>query len=721
MSIVYSEEKKQFLLHTHDTTYAFEIAWGRYLHHLYYGKRTDEPEKEKLVPYSFSPYQAEYGMEWSTDLISQECSFFGSGDFRASALRIKGADGTGVTDFTYDSYRIFEGRRMPDGLPCARPGDGTETLEMKLIDKLTGCRLFLYYTVFEQENIISRYMVIENAGGCAVTVEKCMPLMLDLNRCDYDMVSLYGSHPHECSYQRTPLHHGIQAITSRRGGSSHQFNPFFAICSRKATEDAGDVYGFNFVWSGCFLNEVEVDQQNHTRIMTGLGGENFSYTIDSGASFSSPEAIMTFSSRGFGEMRRNFHWFIRNHILPPVALEPHPVVLNTWEACLFNISEHTLLRFAEEAKPLGIDMVVMDDGWFGARNHDRAGLGDWYVNAEKFPKGLKPLAEKIRSHHLKFGIWIEPEMVNPDSDLYRSHPEWCLHVPGREPCLSRNQLVLDMSNPNVIAYLKESFSKTFEGIPIDYFKWDMNRHLSDVGSSFWSPAQQGEVRFRYMKGVYSLLQWFGEQYPNAVIETCSGGGGRYDLGMMCYGIQIWTSDNTNPYDRTMIQSSAMIAYPAATMSCHVSNPKNDMRSLDYRYKVAVEGMLGYEFNILNASEEIRSEMKRQVAEYKSFEHLMRLGDFYNLASPVDYPYSAYYFASPSEDEFLLSVIEKADCKQKQTKYLKIKQAKSGETYCDVRTGICYSGKDLKRGLQVVLTGQKDHAELFYFRKTEYHA
>ena len=717
MSIFFSPSANQFILNTKKTTYAFDISKDRYLRHLYYGKKVNESHSpEDNDCYSFAPYLAAYGDHWSTDIFSQECSFFGSGDFRADALRLRGSDGTGVTEFIYDSYRIFEGRHSLDGLPEARADETTQTLEISLVDPITECRLYLYYTVFEKEDVISRYMVIENRGEKSVKIEKCMSLMLDLERSDLDMVSLYGSHPHECNYQRVPLHHGTQSISSRRGGTSHQYNPFFALCSRKATEEKGDVYGFNFVYSGCFLNEVEVDQQNHTRVLVGLGSECFSYTIDSGERFCSPEAVMTYSNAGFGCMSRNFHSFIRSHILPPEALKPHPIVLNTWEACLFNIQEETLLQFADEATKIGFDMLVMDDGWFGKRNHDRAGLGDWFVNLEKFPKGLKPFVEEIKAKGIQFGIWVEPEMINPDSDLYRAHPEWCLNVPGREPKLSRNQLVLDMSNPEVIAYLKECFSKTFKDVPIDYFKWDMNRHLSDVGSSYWPADRQDEVRFRYTKGVYSLLQWFREQYPDAVIETCSGGGGRYDLGMMCYGIQIWTSDNTNPYDRTMIQSSALIAYPATTMSCHVSNPKDSIKSLDYRYKVALGGMLGYELHILRMSDEIKTEMKKQILQYRELERLMRLGAYYNLASPVDYPYSAYYYASETGDEFVLTMIEKADCKIGKTKLLKIRQAKSDAIYQDQLTGTKYTGECLRHGISFPLFGERDHAEIVYLKK-----
>ena len=715
MSIRFIKDKKRFIINTKSTTYAFDIVLDRYLYHTYYGKRTRDLPDVVFHPVSFSPYLNGYDESRSPDVLPQECSFYGSGDFRPNALRLN-SDGTGVCDFVYLSHRVFKGRTALDGLPQARPDEHTQTLEITLIDEVSGCRLKLYYTVFADIDVISRYMVIENQGQACVKIEKCMPLMLDIGRSDLDMISLYGSHCKEVNFQRVPLHHGTQSVYSKRGGSSHQYNPFIALCDHGATEEKGEVYGFNFVYSGSFLDEVDVDQTGRTRVLMGLGSDCFSYTLDVGESFCSPEAVMTYSSAGIGKMSRNFHRFVREHIMPPIALDAHPVVLNTWEACYFDIDEDKLIRFAKEAKKTGFDMLVMDDGWFGERNHDRAGLGDWFENKSKFPNGLASFVSKIKAEGIKFGIWVEPEMVNPDSDLYRAHPEWALRVEGREPLRSRHQLVLDMSNPAVFDYLTAQFDKTFQGIEIDYFKWDMNRHMSNVGSSILSADKQSEVFFRYMKGVYRLFDWFAARFPHAVIETCSGGGGRYDLGMMQYGIQIWTSDNTNPYDRTMIQASALLAYPAATMSCHVSNPHENLRSLDYRYKVAVGGMLGYELNILEMSEQVKKDIAAQIKEYKSFDHIIRLGDYYNLAFPTKYSYAAYYYATSDASELLLTVIEKGDCARGKTKRLKIKAAVADAMYTDTRTGKTYGGEELRQGLYVDLTGEPDSAHLYHFKK-----
>ena len=505
MAIKFVKETQQFIIHTANTTYAFDVFKGKYLRHLYYGKKKETIVPEPLVGYSFAPYLIENGYMCSPDTVPCEISFFGSGDFRATSLRIN-SDGTGVTDFYYSSYRIYSGRASLDGLSEAKADENTDTLEIKMKDDVSGCELTLFYTVYSDNDIIGRYMKVENKGKAVVKIENCFSLELPISRCDFDMISFYGRYGLEVNFQRVPLHHGSQSVFSRRGATSHQYNPFFALCTHSATEESGEVYGFNFIYSGSFVDNVEVDQTNSTKVLVGLGSENFGYTLDVGEQFVSPEAIVTYSARGIGRMSRNFHNFIRYNIMPKTALNPHPVVLNTWEACYFDIDEAKLIKFAEEAAKMGFDMLVMDDGWFGARLNDKVGLGDWFENKDKFPNGLASFVEKIKNIGLKFGIWIEPEMVNPDSDLFRAHPDWAIQVRGREPLQSRQQLVLDMANENVVEYLIHIFEKTFDGVSIDYFKWDMNRHLSNVGSLAFSAEEQNEVSFRYMKGVYRLIR-----------------------------------------------------------------------------------------------------------------------------------------------------------------------------------------------------------------------
>lgn len=715
MAIYFNESTKTFTLETKNTRYTFCVVYDKYLAHLYYGAKNGAEVKYEKKYRSFAPYiNEEIGTQFSPDTNALEYSTFGNGDFRATALKIKNNDGNSVTGLEYKSYEIFHGRTELAGLPFADADDNTDTLAVAMADATTGVEVTLYYTVFENEDVISRYVGVHNNGEHAVNIEKCMSIMLDLDSCDYDMISLYGGHMYERNYQRRPLFYGNQSICSRRGASSHQFNPFMALCSHSATDTEGDVYGFNFVYSGNFLDEVELDQCDSARVLIGLGSENFNYLLKKGESFVSPEAVMTYTDKGIGQMSRNFHEFIRNKILPPEPFENRPVVLNTWEACFFNIDENELLRFAESARDAGIDMVVMDDGWFGARNDDKSSLGDWFVNAPKFKNGLKAFVDKMKAYGIKFGIWVEPEMINPVSKLYEQHPEWCLQVPNRDNLLSRHQLVLDMANPDVIAYLKDIFSKTFEGVSIDYFKWDMNRHMSEVGSPYLPPERQGEAAYRYMLGVYELFAWFKQKYPNAMIENCSGGGGRYDLGMMKYSTMIWTSDNTNPGPRTKIQYGSMVAYPASTMSCHVSRP-TDIKDLDYRYQVALGGALGYELHLPNASDKIKARIKEQVAEYRKYEDVILRGDYFPLMNPFCDIGSAYYYADKERTRFLLSFLQVGGDSSHTIK-LKVAEADPDAIYHDEINDKDYSGAQLIAGILMRTSNSNNYSKMWYFVK-----
>lgn len=719
MPIQFDEKSNIFTLRTKNTLYAMQILYQKFLVHLYYGANKKDAELKYESRYcSFSPYFAESGLEFSPDTCLAEFPFFGSGDFRETALKIKNGSGDSTTLFTYRSHRIFSGRVPLDNLPFAESDDDTSTLAIEMIDSTTGCMLTLYYTLFEKDEVISRYFVLENRGGEPVTIEKAMSLTLDLPSCNYEMISLYGSYGNERQYQKTPLFHGRQSVFSRRGASSHQFNPFIALCSPDADEESGEVYGFNFVFSGNFLDETEVDQNNTTRVQIGLGSENFQYILNPSDKFFSPEAIVTFSDRGLGQMSRNFHRFIRNHILPKPKFAKRPVVLNTWEACFFAINEAEMLRFAKESANCGIDMLVMDDGWFGHRSADNAGLGDWYANPDKFPDGLAEFVKKIKSYGLKFGIWIEPEMVNPDSDLYRTHPEWCLQCRNRESTLSRNQLVLDFTNNDVLDYLEQSFSKTFDSVGIDYFKWDMNRHLSEVGSQMLPPEKQGETAYRYMLGVYKLYRWFEKHFPGAMIENCSGGGGRYDLGMMKYSTQIWASDNTWPAARIKIQSATSLAYPAAVMSCHVSNPDNiceNKNEMDFRYHVALGGALGYELHLPNASSEIKKTIRAQIEEYRSLEDLILTGDLYRLFNPFESPYSAYYFVNENSNRILLTFLQNTKETPRPLR-LKISAAIPSAIYREKYSGEVFDGRDLCSGIEITTSGTDSYSNLWYFVK-----
>lgn len=713
MSISFKDSEKLFIIETLNTKYMFKIIEDKYPVHLYYGNENCEECDYIFESRGFCPYYEELEKTYSADTCMSEYIGFDSGDFRTSSLKIKNHNGDSAVFLTYKGYNIFKGRKELAGLPFAEADDNTETLEIYLVDDLSGISVRLYYTVFYNCDVITRYVKVTNNGENSAVIEKIASLTLDLPSHDFDMISLYGSWFKERNYQRNPIMYGSQSIFSRRGASSHQFNPFFALCDKKATESEGSVYGFNFVYSGNFLDEVEVDQTGKTRVQISLGSENFNWQLKVGESFITPEAVMTYSDSGIGQMSRNFHKFIRNHILPPEPFEKRPIVINPWEACYFDINEEVMLRFAKTAAYCGMDMVVMDDGWFGMRNNDDAGLGDWYANKDKFKNGLKSFVDKMKSHGIKFGIWIEPEMVNPDSDLYRAHPDWIIHCKDRKSMLTRKQLVLDMGNPDVLDYLKNTFSKTFEGVSLDYFKWDMNRHMSQVGSAVLPAERQGEAAFRYMLGVYELFRWFHEKYPNAMIENCSGGGGRYDLGMMKYSTMIWTSDNSWCRDRIRIQYSSMLAYPASTMSCHVANLEHceNPEHLKYIYEVALGGALGYELHLPNASDELRMSIKTQIENYRKYEDLILRGEYFTLSNPFKTNYSIYYYTDEKRDRILLSFLQQ-EAEEPKTVTIKVTEAKDGEYYDEIND-LTITGEEMRNGITVYSQNSEWNSKMWY--------
>ena len=717
MSIKILNEENRIILRTKNTMYVLDILFGKYPVHVYYGKNALNPDLNTKPKYkAFSPYYEEYGSKYSPDTDLLEYPFFGMGDFRASALRLFDKErGVNITDFVFRKARKFRGRPESCGLPVAE--GASETLELIMDDPVTRAELHLYYTLFPASDVISRSFMLKNKGKGDLEIEKAMCLSLDIPAGDYDLISFQSTYFYERAMAREAILQGNRRITSRRGSSSHHANPFFMIVDRKATETRGDAYGFNFVYSGSYLNEIEKDQNGTVRAMVGLGEENFHYLLKPSESFVSPEAIMSYSPKGIGELSRNLHRFTRNHILKPSPYPLRPVVLNSWEAFYFKINEEIMVDFAKGAAECGMDMVVMDDGWFGARRNDKAGLGDWTPAPELFPNGLASFVKRVQDTGVKFGIWIEPEMINPDSDLYRAHPDWVISAEGRDRLLSRHQMILDMANPEVVQYLKDSFDKCFEGIRIDYFKWDMNRNMSHAVSPYLPPERKRESAYRYMLGVYELYRWLGERFPNAMIENCSGGGGRFDLGMMKYSTQIWTSDNTIPEDRIKIQYGTSFGYPASVMSCHVADRRGEStnpRRMDFGYSVALGGALGYEFNILKVSDEVKETMKKQILDFRRYEKLILTGDLYRLKSPYEDGCYAYCYVKEDATELLVYFLKPlGEAKEKEYK-LKISRAIRGVNYRDTRSGLEVTGEELRRGLTVRADGEDAYAKVFHF-------
>lgn len=599
MPIIYNEESKTFSLRAGDSCYMVTVYGEGYLLNPYYGAaipeetvtsyttfndlrtRKDNSVFPKEASYAYTPYTVDmnssfhpmrYGiieLPFSEDLDLMEFSGFGTGDFRKSAIRIRYAYGTSATDFRYKSHKIYAGKPLLEGLPAtyANGESDAETLELTTVDAVTGAECDIIYTVFHNHNAITKSYRVRNCGDKPFTIED-LCCTANLPDKDFEAIRLYGRWGKERTIERSPLHHGIQSITSRRGASSHEYNPFFALV-RNADEEVGEAYGFNFVYSGSFSMGAEVDVHESTRVFCGFNPEQFSWTLNPGNTFQSPETVMVYSNSGLGGMSRTFHRFYADNLIRgKYKYEKRPLLINCWEGTHFDINEEIILDFAKGAKDLGIELLVLDDGWFGKRDNDRSSLGDWFVYEKKF--NLQRLVKNINAMGLKFGIWFEPEMISPDSDLYRAHPDWCLHVDGREHHNCRQQYVLDMGRDEVVENIFGQMCKILDSTNIEYIKWDFNRNLTEVGSATLPPEKQGEVYHRFMLGTYKLMDKITKAYPDLLFENCSGGGGRFDPGMLYYSPQIWASDNTDCIDRLDIQFGTSLCYPASSMGAHVT-------------------------------------------------------------------------------------------------------------------------------------------------------
>ena len=719
MSIRFENEGKLIILETENTKYVMQIDFDKYLTHVYYGKRDGDAmgaRRPDITSFSTN-YVEEDGRYFIGDMLS-EYPQFGSGDYRSDAIRVANANSDSVTFFEYKSHRTFAGRQDIPGLPFADASSQSETLEITMFDSVNLCELKLYYTVYPDEDMISRYFTVKNTGESDVYLENGASLALDISGDNFDLLSFYGHHCKERMLQRSPILHLTTVMESRRGATGHDMTNSFIIADREATETAGDAYGFSFVYSGNFRNSVELNNQNFVRVIMGIHPDGFKWKLATGESFASPEAVMTYAGCGIGQVSRNMHRFTRRYIVRPCALGKRPVVLNTWEGVFFDLDEDKMMDFAVAAKECGFDMLVMDDGWFGKRYNDRAGLGDWQANPERFKNGLPAFVKRVKEVGIQFGIWIELEMINPDSDLFRAHPDWALQATGRRSTLSRHQLVLDMANPEVVEYLKATFAETFRDVPIDYIKWDFNRNLSEVSSLSLPADRRGEVYHRFMLGVYDLYQWFCDTYPNVMIENCSGGGGRYDLGMMKYSSMIWTSDNTNPNDRIRIQYGSSFCYPACVMSCHVSNHGNSIENAaetDYRWKVAMQGMLGYELDATIISDEAKARIKREIEEYRIYQDVISDGDLYRLISPFEANgKSAGYYVSEDGGK-IVAFFYQPEGEEPREYRLKIDVPDGTVWTCPSNRQSPYYSHELKdSGLVVRTTAEGRHAEMFYF-------
>ena len=696
MAITFNETTRIFTLTTAHTTYQMQADAQGYLLHLYYGART-AGEMDYLLNYgdrgfSGNPNSAGNDRTYSLDALPQEYPSLGTGDFRNYALNIENANGSQCCNPVYITHEIEAGKYTLKGLPFVRAEENeAETLKIILEDPVTKVELHLLYGVLEKEDIITRSVIIKNAGKAPVTVKKAQSACLDFLHGDYDLIKFHGRHAMERNMERMPVSHESIRIGSRRGTSSHQYNPGVILVGKNTNEDSGSCYGMLFVYSGNFLVEAEKDQYDQTRIQMGLTDELFAYPLEAGAEFTAPEVILSYTNKGLSRLSQQYHHCIMNHICQGKYVHANrPVLINSWEAAYFDFTGDTIVELAKEAKALGIDMVVMDDGWFGKRNDDNSSLGDWYVNEEKLGGTLTKLIERVNAEGVKFGIWIEPEMVSEDSDLYREHPDWAITIPGRKPVRSRNQLVLDFSRKEVRDEIFKRICAVLDQGNVEYIKWDMNRSLADI----YAP----NVTYDYVLGVYDFLEKLTNRYPDILIEGCSGGGGRFDAGMLYYTPQIWCSDNTDAINRTRIQYGTSFFYPVAAMGSHVSAVPNHqtgrVTSMHTRGVAAMSGTFGYELNpaLLNAEE--KAEIRAQLAQYREYQELIREGDYYRLSNPFQDNFAAWMVVSDDRSKALVSVIRLTAEANPSAAYVTLKGMEEDAFYREKTTGKVYPGAAL---------------------------
>ncbi|MEH2930020.1 alpha-galactosidase [Candidatus Ventrimonas sp. KK005] len=645
--IKFNPQSRVFTLRTCSTMYQMQIERYDTLVHLYYGADLGNTEVVHRIVnldrgFSGNPYEAEDDRRFSLDVLPQEYTAEGNGDYRIQGIEIRHTDGSNCLQLKYCSHQILPGKYRLPGLPSLFTTQESDaaTLEILLKDEPSGVEVKLLYGVFPQCDVITRAVEITNHGTSRIALKKAMSLELDFPKRSMDLIHFYGRHNMERQTERRPITHGIQSIESKRGMSSHHHNPAVLICDRRATEDYGDCYGIVFVYSGNFECQVELDQAEQTRLVMGIHPSNFSFRLNPGESFTTPEAVMTWSGKGLEQISHHFHDAFRNHLIRSSYVNRHrPVLVNNWEATYFQFDEKKLYGIAKAAKEIGIELFVLDDGWFGKRDDDISGLGDWYVNEKKIHGGLPALVQKIHDLGMKFGIWIEPEMISEDSDLYRLHPDWCLKVPGRNPMTSRGQLNLDVSRKEVRDYVMEQIFQVLDSCHVEYVKWDVNRAVGNVFSQSLPEDRQGEVLHRHMLGVYDMMEQLITRYPELLLETCAGGGGRFDAGMLYYSPQIWCSDNTDAIDRLEIQYGTSFIYPISTMGAHVSVCPNHQTgrttAMNTRAVVAMSGTFGYELDLEHMTKEEKEIASNLITQFKEIEPMIQNGDYYRITAPGD--------------------------------------------------------------------------------------
>ena len=671
MSIQFVSSNMTFHLTTGASTgasssYVFQVGPLGRLVHLGWGPQLNHwggSSGPRFADRAFSPNPDPNDRRVSFDTVPQEYPTAGGSDFRSAALGLSHADGAWQADLAYTGHRILAGKPSLAGLPCSyvEIPEEADTLEVDLVDALSNLKVTLSYTAYRDRDVLVRSVRVHNAGPSPVTLKSLQSVSVDFGDSGFDLITLPGGWARERSIDRRPLRPGVQAVDSRRGASSHQHHPFLALARPGTNETQGEVFGFSLVYSGNFRAQAEVDQFSGVRVQLGILPENFTWLLAPGADFQGPEVLMVRSEEGLGGMSRTFHQLLGQRVARgPWRDRERPVLINNWEATYFGFNADRLLALADEASKIGIELFVLDDGWFGHRDNDKSSLGDWVVDRKKLPAGLDDLGSRLLDRGMTFGLWFEPEMVSVDSDLYRAHPDWCLHVPGRTRSEGRNQLVLDLGRPDVQDHLVTAVTKVLHEAPITYVKWDMNRHQTEAGSALLPPERQGEAQHRYMLGLYSVMGRITSAFPAVLFESCSGGGGRFDPGILYYMPQAWTSDNTDAICRLGIQYGTSLVYPPSSMGAHVSAVPNHqvhrLTPLRTRYDVARTGAFGYELDLIKLTQEEKEEMKAQVAEFKRDRALLQFGDFYRLLSPFEGNESAWMSVSADKSQAVVTFV-----------------------------------------------------------------
>lgn len=696
------EKDKLITIQTDKTTYQMMITENGYLLHLYYGAKVSGDMSYLLTyrdrGFSGNPYDVGRDRTFSLDVLPQEYSEYGNGDYRFTAFEMCSEKGVFGCDLRYKGHEILSGKYHIPGLPAVYcDTDKADTLKITLEDVLMGIEVVLYYGVLASENVITRAVSVRNIGKAQISIHKVYSGMLDFVTGDFDVIHFHGRHGMERQMERIPVITGTQSFGSRRGTSSHQHNPFFILAEKRTTEEQGLCYGMSLLYSGSFHAEIEKDQFQQTRMGIGLQDEMFLYPLLEGETFYAPEVAFACSTEGLADLSHIYHRLIRDHICRGAYQHTErPILINNWEATYFTFTGEKIIQIAKQAAELGVEMMVLDDGWFGSRDDDLKGLGDWMVNEKKMGGSLANVVEKINALGMKFGLWIEPEMVNEESELYRAHPDWAFVIPGKRPVRGRSQLVLDFSRKEVVNYIYEQINKVISAANIAYIKMDMNRSIHDIYTATQENQNQGYILYQYVLGVYSFLDKMYADHPDILIEGCSGGGGRFDAGMLYYTPQIWCSDNTDAIDRIQIQYGTSFGYPISAVGSHVSVAPNEQTgrytNMQTRGIVAMAGSFGYELDLNKISEQEKEEVRRQIKECKKHWKLIHEGLYYRLTNPMENKeFAAWEYVSEDKKEALMHLVTLNNHCNNPTNYVYFCGLNPQYDYRDMETGKRYNG------------------------------